>query len=133
MTTQQQPYYYATGRRKAAVALVRLYMENGPIVVNGKPIEEAFPWENWRRDIQEPFRVTRTGGQFRVVAKVTGGGVTGQAGALRHGISRALQTADPSLRAALKRAGLLTRDPRVKERRKYGLKKARKAQQYTKR
>lgn len=132
MTTQQH-YYYATGRRKAAVARVRLYMENGPIVVNGKPIEEAFPWDNWQREIMEPFRITRSTGQFRVVAKVMGGGVTGQAGALRHGISRALLEADPALRIPLKRAGMLTRDPRVKERRKYGLKKARKAQQYTKR
>ena len=105
----------------------------GPVIVNGKPIEEAFPWDNWRREIMEPFRITHSGGQFRVVAKVTGGGVTGQAGALRHGISRALIEADPSLRTPLKRAGMLTRDPRVKERRKYGLKKARKAQQYTKR
>ena len=133
MTTMQQQYYYATGRRKSAVAQVRLYMESGAIVVNGKPIEEAFPWENWRREIMEPFRITHSGGQFRVVAKVKGGGVTGQAGALRHGISRALVEADPSLRAPLKRAGMLTRDPRIKERRKYGLKKARKAQQYTKR
>ncbi len=133
MTTMQQQYYYATGRRKSAVAQVRLYMETGTIIVNGKPIEEAFPWDNWRREIMEPFRITHSGGQFRVVAKVTGGGVTGQAGALRHGISRALIEADPSLRTPLKRAGMLTRDPRVKERRKYGLKKARKAQQYTKR
>lgn len=133
MTTMQQQYYYATGRRKSAVAQVRLYMETGTIIVNGKPIEEAFPWDNWRREIMEPFRITHSGGQFRVVAKVTGGGVIGQAGALRHGISRALIEADPSLRTPLKRAGMLTRDPRVKERRKYGLKKARKAQQYTKR
>ncbi len=133
MTTMQQQYYYATGRRKAAIAQVRLYMENGPVIVNGKPIEEAFPWDNWRREIMEPFRITHSTGQFRVVAKVTGGGVTGQAGALRHGISRALTEADPNLRTPLKRAGMLTRDPRVKERRKYGLKKARKAQQYTKR
>ncbi len=131
--TTNENYYYATGRRKAAVARVRLFMEAGPIVVNGKPIEEAFPWDNWRREIMEPFRITHSGGQFRVIAKVSGGGVTGQAGALRHGISRALIEADPTLRAPLKRAGLLTRDPRVKERRKYGLKKARKAQQYTKR
>ena len=95
MTTMQQQYYYATGRRKSAVAQVRLYMESGPIVVNGKPIEEAFPWDNWRREIMEPFRITHSGGQFRVVAKVTGGGVTGQAGALRHGISRALTVGRP--------------------------------------
>ena len=132
MTTQQQ-YYYATGRRKNAIARVRLYMEKGPVVVNGKPIEEAFPWENWQRVINEPFRTSDTLGRFRVVAKVSGGGITGQAGAIRHGIARALQIADPNLRTPLKRAGLLTRDPRVKERRKYGLKKARKAKQFTKR
>ena len=115
MTTIQQQYYYATGRRKSAIAQVRLYMETGPVIVNGKPIEEAFPWDNWRREIMEPFRITHSGGQFRVVAKVTGGGITGQAGALRHGISRALIEADPSLRTPLKRAGMLTRDSRVKE------------------
>lgn len=132
MTTQQQ-YYYATGRRKNAIARVRLYMENGPIVINGKPMEEAFPWDNWQRTIEEPFRAADTVGQFRVVAKVNGGGVTGQAGAIRHGIARALLEVDPNLRTRLKRAGLLTRDPRAKERRKYGLKKARKAKQFTKR
>ena len=131
MTTQQ--YHYAIGRRKTAVALVRLFMESGPIVVNGKPVEEAFPWDTWQSHITEPFKVTNTGSQFRVVAKVTGGGVVGQAGALRHGISRALLVADPSLRPTLKKAGLLTRDSREKESKKYGLKRARKAQQYTKR
>lgn len=131
MTTQH--YYYGTGRRKTSIARVRVYMENGPVLVNGKPMEEAFPWDSWQRRIMEPFRVTNSTGQFRVVAKVTGGGISGQAGAIRHGISRALIEADPSLRTPLKRAGLLTRDPRAKERRKYGLKKARKAQQYTKR
>ncbi len=129
----QQQYYYAIGRRKSAIAKVRLYAENGPMIVNGKPVEEAFPWETWQRIIGEPFRVTNSAGQFRVVAKVTGGGIVGQAGALRHGISRALLEVDPSLRLVLKRAGLLTRDSREKERRKYGLKKARKAKQYTKR
>ena len=131
--TQEQNYYYATGRRKNSVALVRLYMDSGAIVVNGKPLEEAFPWESWRQTVMEPFRVTDTGNQFRVVTKITGGGIVSQAGALRHGISRALSIADPSLRAPLKKAGLLTRDSREKERRKYGLKKARKAKQYTKR
>ena len=129
----QQQYYYATGRRKSAIARVRLYMESGPILVNGKPVEEAFPWDTWQRHITEPFRITSSAGQFRVVAKVTGGGIVGQAGALRHGISRALLEVDPNLRLTLKRAGLLTRDSREKERRKYGLKKARKAKQYTKR
>ena len=133
MNSQEQHYYYATGRRKTAIALVRVYRDSGPIVVNGKPEEEAFPWEDWRRTINEPFEVTDTTNQYRVVAKVTGGGTVSQAGALRHGIARALTVADPSLRTPLKRAGLLTRDSREKESKKYGLKRARKAKQYTKR
>ncbi len=126
-------YYYGTGRRKTSVARVRLYMERGPIVVNGKPMEEMFGWPAWQEFITEPFRVTETGGQFRVVAKASGGGIVGQAGALRHGIARALIVADPNLRTQLKRAGLLTRDPREKESKKYGLRRARKAEQYSKR
>lgn len=108
-------------------------MEKGPIVINGKPMEEAFPWQAWRDLITDPFKTTETSGQFRVVAKVTGGGVVSQAGAMRHGISRALLVADPALRTQLKKAGMLTRDAREKERKKYGLKRARKAEQYTKR
>ena len=130
---QEQHYYYATGRRKTAVARVRLYMDSGPILVNGRPFEEAFPWESWQQHVTEPFRATDNVGKFRVAAKVTGGGVLGQAGALRHGIARALIVADPNLRPPLKKAGLLTRDSREKERKKYGLKRARKAKQYTKR
>ena len=130
---EQQHYYYGTGRRKTAVARVRIFMERGPIIVNGKPMEDIFGWPTWQELITEPFRVTETVGQFRVVAKINGGGVVSWAGALRHGISRALLVADPNLRARLKRAGLLTRDAREKERKKYGLKRARKAQQYTKR
>ena len=133
MTTQESHYYYATGRRKTAVARVRVYQDSGPIVVNGKPVEEAFPWDAWQDTINEPFKVTGTANQFRVVAKVSGGGVVSQAGALRHGISRALIVADPNLRAPLKHAGLLTRDSREKESKKYGLKRARKAKQYTER
>ena len=129
----QSNYYYGSGRRKTSVARVRLYMERGPIVVNGKPMEEAFGWRSWQEMVTHPFRVTDTSGQFRVVAKVSGGGVVSQAGALKHGISRALIVADPALRTRLKKAGLLTRDAREKERKKYGLKRARKAQQYTKR
>ena len=129
----QQHYYYGIGRRKTSIAQVRVYMENGPIIVNGAPMEQVFPWDTWQTTVLEPFRVTRTEGQFRVVAKVTGGGIVSQAGALRHGISRALLEADPNLRLPLKRAGLLTRDSREKESKKYGLKRARKAQQYTKR
>ena len=130
---EQQQYYYGTGRRKTSVARVRVYMERGPIVVNGKPIEETYGWDSWQQLITEPFRVTDSVGQFRVVAKVSGGGLVGQAGALRHGISRALVEADPALRQPLKKAGLLTRDAREKERKKYGLKRARKAPQWTKR
>lgn len=132
MTTEQH-YYYATGRRKTSIARVRVYMENGPVVVNGKPMDEVYPWPEWQRTITEPFRTTNSEGQFRVVAKVVGGGIVSQAGALRHGIARALTVADPSFRTPLKRAGFLTRDAREKESKKYGLKRARKAQQYTKR
>ena len=130
---EQQVYYYGTGRRKSAIARVRLYRERGPIVVNGRPVEEAYPIPALQQMIVTPLRVAGVGGQFRVVAKVSGGGHSGQAGALRHGIARALCQADPALRSPLKRAGLLTRDSRIKERKKYGLKKARKAPQYTKR
>ena len=131
--TQEPQYYYATGRRKRSIARVRLYMDSGAIVVNGRPMGEAFPWDSWQDLINEPFRVIDGLGRYRVVAKISGGGVTGQAGALRHGISRALIVSDPNLRAPLKKAGLLTRDAREKERKKYGLKRARKAKQYTKR
>ena len=130
---EQQTYFYGTGRRKAAIARVRIYRESGPIVVNGKPAEEVYPILALQQMIDAPFRAAGVGGQYRVVAKVAGGGPTGQAGALRHGIARALCVADASLRTPLKRAGLLTRDSRVKESKKYGLKKARKAPQYTKR
>ena len=132
MSTEKR-YYYATGKRKTSVARVRLYMDGGPIVINGVPLEEAFPWEPWQQSVTEPFRVVNGMDQFRVVAKVSGGGVVSQAGALRHGISRALVVADPNLRSPLKKAGLLTRDSREKESKKYGLKRARKAKQYTKR
>ena len=131
--SQEKQYYYATGRRKTAVATIRLYMDSGPIVVNGKPMEEFFPWVTWQQVVTEPFKITDSMEQFRVVAKVTGGGVVSQASALRHGISRALEVADPKLRLTLKKAGLLTRDAREKERKKYGLKGARKAKQWTKR
>ena len=129
----QEHYYYGTGKRKTSVARVRLFAEQGPIIVNSKPMEETYGWEPWKRLILEPFRVTDTLGKFRVVAKVKGGGVVSQAGALKHGISRALIVADPELRPVLKKAGLLTRDSREKERKKYGLVRARKAKQYSKR
>lgn len=130
---EQQQYYYGTGRRKSAVARVRLYNERGPIVVNGKPAQEIFTVDALQGAINEPLKVAGVSNEYRVVAKVSGGGLTGQAGALSHGISRALIIANPDFRASLKKAGLLTRDSRVKESKKYGLKKARKAPQYTKR
>ena len=130
----EQQYTYAVGRRKTSVAQVRLYQDAGPIVVEDKLIEEASPFSTWQQIINEPFTVTNTQGKFRVVAKVKGGGVSGRAGAIRHGISRALAEVDNGkYRGELKKAGLLTRDSRVKERKKPGLKGARKAKQYTKR
>lgn len=129
----QEQYYYATGRRKTSVANVRLYMDKGPLIVNGKSMEDVFPWSTWQQIITDPLRLTNRLGQIRMIAKVTGGGVVSQAGALRHGISRALQLSNPSLRPALKKAGFLTRDSREKESKKYGLKRARKAKQWTKR
>ncbi|MFQ5925096.1 MAG: 30S ribosomal protein S9 [Dehalococcoidia bacterium] len=126
-------YFYGTGRRKTTVARVRLYPGLGPIVVNGKPFDELFLREGLRRDILKPLMVTDTLDRFNVSIKVAGGGDSGQAGAIRHGIARALVQADESLKPVLRRHGLLTRDPRVKERKKYGLIRARKAKQYTKR
>lgn len=130
----QQGYTYAVGRRKSAVAEIRLYEDSGHIVVGERIMEEAFPYSIWQQIINEPFTVTSTQGRYRVVAKVKGGGINGQAGALRHGIARALSEVDGGkFRIQLKKAGLLTRDSRVKERKKPGLKRARKAKQYTKR
>jgi small subunit ribosomal protein S9 len=123
----------ATGRRKTAVARVRLMNGPGEIIVNGKPVETYFPLASLRDQLEMPFRITETEGRYSAVIKVHGGGIAGQAGAIRHGIARALTRADHEFRHPLKRAGLLTRDPRVKERRKYGLKKARKAPQFSKR
>lgn len=134
MTTGSE-YYYGTGKRKSAIARVRVYPGgSGAIVVNGKPFEEAFPWPDWRQRVMQPFMSTQnTQGRFNVVAKIEGGGISAWADALRHGISRALLLADPSTRTDLKKAGLLTRDSRIKESKKYGLKRARRAPQYTKR
>jgi len=126
-------YYYGTGRRKTAVARVRLYPGSGPIVVNGKPLDELFTEESLRREILRPLAVTDTLDRFNASIKVDGGGFSGQVGAIRHGIARALVAADESLKPLLRKYGLLTRDPRVKERKKYGLIRARKAKQYTKR
>jgi len=122
-----------TGRRKTAVARVRLIPGEGEIVVNGRSLLEHFGQAIDEGDVRLPFRVTGTEGRFNAMIKVEGGGVTGQAGAIRHGIARAILELDPDTRLALRQAGLLTRDPRMKERKKYGLKRARKAPQYTKR
>jgi small subunit ribosomal protein S9 len=122
-----------TGRRKTAVARVRLLPGEGEIVVNGRSLIEHFGAAFDEADVRLPFRVTGTEGRFNAMVKVEGGGVTGQAGAIRHGLARAILELDESHRLALRQAGLLTRDPRMKERKKYGLKRARKAPQYTKR
>ena len=130
---KSQAYFYGTGRRKMAVAQVRLLPGNGTIVVNGMPYEERFPVLEQRRAIEQPLLVTESLGKYNVMAKVAGGGVAGQGDAICHGIARALLKADERLRPILRQHGLLTRDPRVKERKKAGLKRARKAPQYTKR
>lgn len=133
-TMPKGQYYYAVGRRKTAVARVRLYPGEGGFTVNGKPVREYFGGRELNYTIMgEPFRTTGTTERFDVVATVVGGGLSGQVGAIRHGISRALINADADLRPALKSEGLLTRDAREKERKKVGLKRARKAPQYTKR
>jgi small subunit ribosomal protein S9 len=122
-----------TGRRKTAVARVRLMPGDGEIVINGRSLVEHFGAAVDETDLRNPFRVTGTDGRYNAMVKVEGGGVTGQAGAIRHGIARALLELEPDHRLALRQAGFLTRDPRMKERKKYGLKRARKAPQYTKR
>jgi small subunit ribosomal protein S9 len=130
----EKNYYQGTGRRKTAVARVRLYRGNGEIVVNGKaPVDYFGHRALFQSEIERPLAVTGQLGSFNVMVKVFGGGVSGQAGAIRHGIARALLDLDGTLRPTLKSAGLLTRDPRMKERKKAGLKRARKRPQYTKR
>jgi small subunit ribosomal protein S9 len=130
---EEQKYYYGTGRRKTAVARVRLVAGEGAIIVNNMPYEERFPRPEHRRQIQQPLLVTESVAKYNVLVKVEGGGISGQAGAISHGIARALLKADEKLRPVLREDGLLTRDPRVKERKKVGLRRARKAPQYTKR
>jgi small subunit ribosomal protein S9 len=126
-------YYYGTGRRKNAVARVRLYPGAGQHVINDKPMEEVFPRPQHRYVILQPFAATETGEKFHALVKVAGGGISGWAGAISHGIARALTAADETAVKPLRQRGLLTRDSRAKERKKYGLKRARKAPQYTKR
>ena len=133
MYTSAKPYFYGTGRRKSSVARVRLYPGTGVITINGKDIDAYFGLETLKLIINQPFGVTGTEGKFDIVANVNGGGFSGQAGAIRHGVARALLLADDTFRAPLKKAGFLTRDPRMKERKKYGLKAARRASQFSKR
>lgn len=134
MYKSKKPYHYGTGRRKSSVARVHLFPGGtGSITINGRDIEDYFGLETLKMVVRQPLNTTGTLGKVDITATVTGGGVTGQAGALRHGISRALLEMDPEFRAALKAAGFLTRDPRMKERKKYGLKAARRAPQFSKR
>ena len=134
MTTATQ-YYYGTGKRKTAIARVRLYPDgDGSITINAKPMEEALPWMDWQRRALEVFSaIPSVADRFNVVAKIEGGGISSWADALRHGIARAVLVSDPSLRSELRKHGFLTRDSRIKEQKKYGLKRARRAPQYTKR
>ncbi len=125
--------YYGTGRRKNAVSRVRLVPGDGKITINNRDIDDYFGMETLKLIVRQPLVLTNTLSRFDVIANVVGGGYTGQAGAIRHGISRALLEADRELRPMLKKAGFLTRDPRMKERKKYGLKKARRAPQFSKR
>ena len=133
MYTSAKPYFYGTGRRKKSVARVRLYPGTGAITINGRDVDDYFGLETLKLIVNQPFGVTETVGKFDIVANVRGGGISGQAGAIRHGVARALLTADENYKPLLKKAGLLTRDPRMKERKKYGLKGARRAPQFSKR
>ncbi len=129
----ERALFYGTGRRKTSVARVWVSPGDGGFTVNDRPVNEYFPMPTLEHVVRQPLKVTQLEGKFDVRARVEGGGISGQAGAVRHGLARALQAADIRLRPTLKKAGLLTRDPRMKERRKYGLKKARKAPQFSKR
>ena len=130
---ETKPYFYGTGRRKDSVARVRVYNGTGKVTINGRDIEDYFGLDTLKLLVRSPLVLTETDGKFDVVVNVVGGGCSGQAGAIRHGLSRALLQYDPNLRPALKKAGFLTRDPRMKERKKYGLKAARRAPQFSKR
>ena len=127
------PYFYGTGRRKKSVARVRVYAGSGKITINGRDIDDYFGLETLKLVVRQPLALTGLTEKFDIVCTVAGGGVTGQAGAIRHGLSRALLQYDENLRSQLKKAGFLTRDPRMKERKKYGLKGARRAPQFSKR
>ena len=133
MYTSAKPYFYGTGRRKSSVARVRLYPGTGKITINNRDVDDYFGLETLKLIINQPFGVTSTMGKYDIVANVNGGGISGQAGAIRHGVARALLLADDTYRPLLKKAGFLTRDSRMKERKKYGLKAARRASQFSKR
>ncbi len=128
-----KPSYYGTGRRKHSVARVRMYPGTGKITINGRDIDEYFGLETLKLIVRQPMEITNTLGRFDIVCTVAGGGVSGQAGAIRHGVARALLQNGDEMRPILKKAGFLTRDPRMKERKKYGLKGARRAPQFSKR
>lgn len=130
---ETKPYFYGTGRRKSSVARVRVYNGGGKITINGRDIDDYFGLETLKLVVNQPLVLTNTVGKFDIAVRVTGGGVSGQAGAIRHGLARALLQYDEALRGELKKAGFLTRDPRMKERKKYGLKAARRAPQFSKR
>ena len=130
---EKENFYYATGKRKNAIARTWLTPGNGEISVNNRPLEAYFPIETLRTELLEPFKITNTAGSFDVKVSVRGGGIAGQAGAVRHGITKALILTDPDLRIPLKKAGFVKRDPRVKERKKYGQKGARARFQFSKR
>ena len=130
---ETKPYFYGTGRRKHSVARVRVYSGTGKITINGRDIDDYFGLETLKLVVRQPLTVSESEGKFDIVVRVGGGGVSGQAGAIRHGLSRALLQYDENLRGVLKKNGFLTRDPRMKERKKYGLKAARRAPQFSKR
>ena len=130
---ETKPYFYGTGRRKNSVARVRVYNGTGKITINDRDIDDYFGLETLKLIVRQPLAVAGVEGKFDIVVRVAGGGVSGQAGAIRHGLPRALLVYDENLRGELKKAGFLTRDPRMKERKKYGLKAARRAPQFSKR
>ena len=130
---ESNPYFYGTGRRKSSVARVRVYPGTGKVTINDRDIDDYFGLETLKTIVRQPLVLTETAEKFDIVCRVSGGGVSGQAGAIRHGVARALLQFDENLRPALKKAGFLTRDPIMKERKKYGLKAARRAPQFSKR